>query len=337
MSPRKLTDQDKEELLVSYRESTETTSSLAERYGVSSSTISRFLKSRLSESEYEELIQKKRLGRNNSTKKSTKKAQGSEKSTNKNFTPENSGSTPVPEVEQDSDSTESSTRRRTRRVRTRSQHSENDDRQIMPVADTIQAPADSEERNAVVSEETDREIESFQDSEEVINPDLLALAQEISIGDRQQALKELLGEDLSDLEEDDDDDDEDDDDDDDDNEPLEAIAHLPSQTEIQILPLQQAHFPKTCYVVADKMSELITRPLKDFQDLGKIPQSETSQKTLPVFDNHRVAKRFLHNRSQKVIKIPDGHLFSKTYQCLQAKGITRLLLDGQVYSLLDIT
>jgi transposase-like protein len=64
MSPRKLTDATKKEILKLYRETEATTSTLAERYGVSSSTVSRFLKNSFSSEEYEQLIQKKRLARN---------------------------------------------------------------------------------------------------------------------------------------------------------------------------------------------------------------------------------------------------------------------------------
>ena len=42
MSPRKLTEEDKKQILQLYRNSEATTSTLAEGYGVSSSTISRF-------------------------------------------------------------------------------------------------------------------------------------------------------------------------------------------------------------------------------------------------------------------------------------------------------
>lgn len=65
MSPKKLTSDDKQEILNLYRQTPETTSTLADRYGVSSSTISRFLKSTLSDMEYEDLIQQKRLARTN--------------------------------------------------------------------------------------------------------------------------------------------------------------------------------------------------------------------------------------------------------------------------------
>ncbi|MFO0172847.1 MAG: helix-turn-helix domain-containing protein, partial [Aphanizomenon sp.] len=60
---RKLTDSDKQEILKLYRETAETTSTLAERYGVSNSTISRLLKGTLPEEEYEFLVSLKRAAR----------------------------------------------------------------------------------------------------------------------------------------------------------------------------------------------------------------------------------------------------------------------------------
>ncbi|HAX74933.1 MAG TPA: hypothetical protein DCY88_03635 [Cyanobacteria bacterium UBA11372] len=98
------------------------------------------------------------------------------------------------------------------------------------------------------------------------------------------------------------------------------------------MPLSQALIPKTCYLVVDRAAELVARPLKDFGDLGIIPQEEVQERTLPVFDNHRVARRF-SNRTQRVIKVPDGKMLQKVGDHLKAKGITRLLIDGQVYSL----
>ncbi len=61
--PKRLTQEDKQEILELYRNTPATTSTLAERYQVSSSTISRFLQKTLPHDEYEELIQQKRLAR----------------------------------------------------------------------------------------------------------------------------------------------------------------------------------------------------------------------------------------------------------------------------------
>jgi hypothetical protein len=102
---------------------------------------------------------------------------------------------------------------------------------------------------------------------------------------------------------------------------------------VQVLPLAEASLPRTCYLVVDRSAELIARPLKEFGDLGQIPEAETLEKTLPIFDNHRIAKRYSNPRTQRVIKLPDGQVLQKTSSHLQAKGITRLLIDGQVYAL----
>jgi transposase-like protein len=108
--------------------------------------------------------------------------------------------------------------------------------------------------------------------------------------------------------------------------------HLQADGMVHVLPIAQASLPKTCYLVVDRMAELITRPLKDFGELGQFPEAETQQKTLPVFDNHRIARRF-SNRTQRVIKVPNGSILQTTSPHLHAKGITRLLVNGQVYAL----
>lgn len=349
MSPRKLTETDKEELLVAYRETSETTSTLAERYGVSSSTISRFLKSRLSVEEYEDLIQKKRLGRSNSVKKAEKKTVKTKTAiATKSKTPKpklvkdtepsdpvellsESKETPVAIETQDAQESPSETASSSRR-RTRS-------RQARPATEAKPVPViikahknrNQPELSSNSEDEDNLPAETPEVDEQEVNPDLLALAQEISFGDRRQALQELLGDDIGD----DDEDDEDDynDDDEDQEEEPSSNEHSDHLEEVQILPLASARFPRTCYVVTDKMSELIARPMREFRDLGHIPEEESTKKTLPIFDNHRVAKRFTHGRSQKVIKVPDSNLFSKASHCLTSKGITHVLINGKIYNL----
>ena len=61
MAPSKLSAADKRDIIELYRQPGETTSTIAERYGVSGSTISRVLKSTLPDAEYGALIQQKRL------------------------------------------------------------------------------------------------------------------------------------------------------------------------------------------------------------------------------------------------------------------------------------
>jgi hypothetical protein len=100
---------------------------------------------------------------------------------------------------------------------------------------------------------------------------------------------------------------------------------------LEILPLDEADLPVICYIVVDRIAEIITRPLKDFKDLGAIPPEETLSKTIPIFDNHRVARRFSQH-NQRVIKFPSD-LIHITRPKLVQKGITRILFSGQVYTL----
>jgi transposase-like protein len=139
-------------------------------------------------------------------------------------------------------------------------------------------------------------------------------------------------------EEDDDDgddfDDEDYDGDEDDAEEfsLTGTLQLQPETMLEVMPFAQAVLPKICYIVVDRTAELVTRPLKDFGDLGQIPADEVQSCTLPVFDNHRIARRFSH-RTQRIIKVPNGNMLRSACSQLSAKGITRLLINGHIYAL----
>jgi transposase-like protein len=332
MSPRKLSDSDKRDILNLYREPEETTSTLAVRYNVSSSTISRLLKSRLVEQEYEALIQQKRSSRGQNT-----------------VDDEEADTDDLVEVESES-GLEEATPEPERRVRKRlSSSAQETSPNLLPASFSLDEEETARrEENFIAALNQDVESEATELELQPSNvPNSLATNNLELLQDNYRAeasvLKEMLGEDLADLddeEQDDDDDLEDGDEEDWEDDLPDVDSHsglkiIPreSRANVQVLPLSQASLPKICYLVVDRTAELIVRPLKEFSDLGKIPAEEVQQKTLPVFDNHRVARRF-SNRAQRVIKVPDGKMLQKTCSQLQAKGITRLLIDGQVYSLL---
>lgn len=339
MSPRKLTEDDKQEILQQYRTSEATTSTLAESYEVSSSTISRFLKNKLSSTEYEDLIQQKRLARTPRGEKSSSKASKTSTSKTKKAKSSSTKSKPVetvPAVEELPESVPTTpesvesitapeepqptpTRRRRRRTAT-------------PEPEIAETPAAEDPQTPpaklILDRQTSRDEPEIPKSERLI---LRSDRVEPEDDDEDDAvelitLKEMLGEDLEDINDDEDDEDWDEDE-------AETYSEKGSSiSNIQILPLSQASFPRTCYLVIDRSAELIVKPLEDFADLGTIPDAEVRQRTLPVFDNHHIAKRFSHRR-ERVIKVPDGSMIHKTTHHLQDKGITRLLLDGQIYSL----
>lgn len=286
MSPRKLSEVDKRDILKLYREPGETTSTLATRYDVSNSTISRLLKSRLSELEYEALVHQKRSNRGHNHPEELEETEVSRLESE----PENEN---IAEISDDENAGKVR-RRRLSPVEPPIIQEREPAQLSLPLAESLpSAPAESLDEN----DENDEEIDDDLDYED---------------GDLEDG----------------------DEDDWDDDQPIASEIFTPktkNHSIVQVLPLSTAQIPKICYLVIDRSAELIARPLKDFSDLGKIPAEEVLQRTLPVFDNHRVARRF-SNRAQRVIKVPDGRMLQKAGTHLQAKGITRLLIDGQVYS-----
>ncbi|CCI12536.1 Similar to tr/P74588/P74588 [Microcystis aeruginosa PCC 9806] len=292
MSPRKLTDATKKEILKLYRETEATTSTLAERYGVSSSTVSRFLKNSFSSEEYEQLIQKKRLARS---------PRGLEED-------ETAADLPEKAIEV---------------ISFRAARIEAKDEQ-----DFEQPIASVEQLTLLMDTSYPPEADNSEDTE--INGD-----KTLETANLTEFFVEALE---AEEEEDELDEDWDEEEEEDDLEEEEELAGsylgptIVKTAQLQILPLSAAAFPKTCYLVIDRAAELITRPLKDFAELGKVPPQEIQQRTLPIFESHRIARRF-SKRKEKVIKVPDGRLIEKAHAQLEAKGITRLLMDGRIYAL----
>lgn len=315
MSPKKLTNEDKKEILKLYRETGETTSTLAERFEVSSSTISRFLKSSLSESEYDDLIQQKRLAR---TAKGALLLELEKIQQETQDTTPKKVKSPVSKEKEKTEEKQESVAKKPQLVQKEAVES-----QTEKTEETQEAVTESQQESEVTSKPVRK----------TTKPILVSASPEDDEDDEidkvdVKVLGEMLGEDLDDEDELDDEEEEDWEDETD----LEYQAPVAKTVQLQVLPLETAALPSICYLVIDRGAELITRPLKEFADLGKIPAEEVQQKTLPVFDNHRVARRF-SKRRERVIKVPDGRMLQKASPYLEAKGITRLLLDGQIYSL----
>jgi len=330
---RKLTDSDKTEILKLYRETAETTSTLAERYGVSNSTISRLLKGILPEEDYEYLVSLKRAARTPEGRALVSYEQLPLLGQSGQSQEDEIAATQTPVEELEPPKVEVS-----RVDAPQMDVSKPVTKEIGDVVD-IQAtpiPAPIIRRVKTRSSATDKPPLP-------VSPDLETIKDQPTILEETDSqasiIANMFGDDLLDDSEDLDDLDDDLYEDEEDFEEEEFERPTPFVTRpragdgsVQILPLSVAALPKTCYLVIDRCAELITRPLKDFGDLGAIPIVETQQRTLPVFDNHRVAKRFSTKRD-RVIRIPDSRVLHKTSNHLQAKGITRLLIDGQVYSL----
>ena len=357
MPPTKLSNTDKQEILALYRQTEETTSSLAERFDVSTSTISRILKQTLAETEYDILIQQKRSGSNRAEAKAALagssdvaqlmlpdpvvlSAVAEPPSDEVETEPESEALAAAAEIESDDPDELGSVRRQRKRSSTAIAKPVKPAPIIKPSvfsAPVLASPAEAEDGSL----ELNPTIAPVSSSKRKVVAAEAPVLAELEAVERDILKKEKVFDDLEDEDDDLEDEELEDDDDDDDDDDLAADAddldnlasmHIPLGKPLHILPLSEAAIPRICYLVVDRTSDLVTRPLKDFAELCQIPEHEVQEKTLPVFDNHRVAKRFMR-RMQRVVKIPDGRVFLKVGSYLQAKGITRLLIDGQVYSL----
>jgi hypothetical protein len=336
ITTKKLTDLDKEEIVTLYRQGGETTASLASRFGTSGSTINRLLKSTIPQAEYEVLVQQKRGFRS-----------GSEVDA---IAPEIElpivvAEVPtipetIPEISYGKTVTERANNPENKAPISRRRRSSAIDRQIpLDLEPAIATPATNTPLQPVQSKPVDEEIEPTISTPSSVAP-ILEPEEPTEVLDEDDedvnALAAMFGEEIAG----DDDYGEDDEDDEDEDiltnptgESDRLLAMDDDGVSLRILPLSQAVLPRSCYITVDKFGELVIRPLKDFAELGQIPREEIQQRTLPIFDNQRVAKRFANHRSQKTIKIPDSRVLQKTASHLLAKGITRLLIDGKIYSL----
>ncbi|MBW4461373.1 MAG: hypothetical protein KME47_14205 [Nodosilinea sp. WJT8-NPBG4] len=397
MAPKKLTEADKTSILSLYRQPQETTSTLAERYGVSNSTISRLLKASLPEDEYSILIQQKRGTTDKAIVVDTTVAAAepilpamveAETAVVEAETAVVEAEPAVVEAEPAAvdakPSPKPKTKPRSKRAaevlpeaeptelaalliaeltepvappiaepiaaevtvseakplrKRRSRAAEE------PVAEVVDAPAESMAALPTVDPEPaqlslpepvpEKPARPVLKSAQAVLAEAQAVAPEIEpaeVLDVAEALEDDWDDDTVGL--DDDYDDDDDGDDDDNVYPWDsgngAAANLET---LEIFPLTAAALPPLCYVVVERTSsELVVLPLRTFAELGQIPEEEGDSRTLPVFENHNVARRF-SRRNQRVVKVPDGSLLQTTSSYLQAKGITRLFIDGQVFSL----
>jgi len=114
--------------------------------------------------------------------------------------------------------------------------------------------------------------------------------------------------------------------------PVPLLAVVDDHTEIRPLPLTAADLPGSAWMLVDKTVELQARPLSEFTELGRLPAEEQDRQALMVFVNPRQAKRHC-GRTQRVIKIPDPAVFTRTAPYLLAQGISRVVIEGALFAL----
>ena len=107
---------------------------------------------------------------------------------------------------------------------------------------------------------------------------------------------------------------------------LPAVAVEPAVV-LEAQPLSPGALPASVYMLVDKTVELQAKPLREFPELGGLPDEEQELQALMLFTNPRQAKRQC-GRTQRVIKVPDAGVLQRRASYLVAQGITRLVVEG---------
>jgi transposase-like protein len=373
MSPRKLTAADKKSIVSTYRSSGESTTALADRYGVSNSTISRLLKNNIPEDEYESLISDKRTPKGENEEEILLDSQFAPE---KNVAPEENIVSETPE-----EITPEIPRLRVtaittgnRRVRRRSSASEEENLAQTtrsgapkPITRAQKYSTDAPIIDALITFDQFTETETANEAPPANLPPVIppVIGIPASYFDQtppkspapkvviQKSLPHLasnadmapeLPDSIEEMQQN-----------------LSVVAGLFGEEMSDLLDDDEDDLPDEegwteqiiTALVAPEMQVLplasATLPrtcyivVDKFAELVACPlrdfvelgkvNGDAPQNTLPVFDNQRVAKRFSNNRNQRVIKVPDSGVFYKTIDHLLAKGISLMLVDGRIYSL----
>lgn len=293
MAPRRLTDSEKKELVVRYREG-EATARLAAAYGCSPNTVSRTVKSLLSAEDYAALKVSRQKGvmAPLPAPSTTLSELGSLSESGKDQ--------PAPSLS-DSDSGTDSV-------------------ESADGVGSLESPADTAPTDQPVGTGTTNQSVGRDASVTVDDGTTLALDDADDFGDdsdeepededspmpETEAFQELI--------------------------PLVDVGNLSDRQQSEPLPLDSGVLPSSVYMLVDKVVELDVKPLSDFPELGLLDEAERERQGLCLFTSPRSAKRQC-GRSQRVIKVPDTGVFERTSSYLLARGITRLVMEGTLIAI----
>ncbi|NJK59660.1 MAG: hypothetical protein HC918_04570 [Oscillatoriales cyanobacterium SM2_1_8] len=279
MPGKRLTEEEKQEVARRYRSSAATASQLAQQFGVSASTIARFLQEGIPPAEYQVLVRQKQA--------KSKQAKGKRRGEESPVLPwlptvdlegELAGELAVDETVTVADASDLAMNLAVDEGMARGERTE-----TLPPTEPESTNFSVEGVADLVGDEFDEEEEAEEDSED----------------------EDLDGD--------------------------EGTEFAYAGSSLEVLPLADLTLPSVCYITVDKFSEIVTRPLREFQEPGRSPAVDGDCPTMPLFAHHRHAKRFVQ-QNHRLIKLP-AHLLALTQDKLREKGIARLWFEGKVYAL----
>ena len=114
--------------------------------------------------------------------------------------------------------------------------------------------------------------------------------------------------------------------------PLDYEINNETQKDLSSISISEFEFPKIVYLIVDSKIELQTKNLRDYPDWQFLSQNELERKTIEIFFDLKIAKRFC-NKEQKVIKVPNTDVFRIVAPILVSKGISRLVCPEKLIAL----
>ena len=114
--------------------------------------------------------------------------------------------------------------------------------------------------------------------------------------------------------------------------PLNYDIESTSRKELSSIPISEINFPEIVYMIVDKNIELEIKLLKDYPQWDFLPNNDLNRKTIEIFNDIKVAKRFC-KKEQKVIKVPNTKVFRIASHILISRGISRIVSSEQLISL----
>ena len=114
--------------------------------------------------------------------------------------------------------------------------------------------------------------------------------------------------------------------------PLNFEIENATQKDLSSIPISEVNFPKIVYMIVDKKIELETKYLKDYPEWNFLSQDELNRKTIEIYNDHKIAKRFC-KKDQKVIKVPNTNVFRTVAPILISRGISRIVSPEKLIAL----
>jgi len=114
--------------------------------------------------------------------------------------------------------------------------------------------------------------------------------------------------------------------------PLNCDLDNASQKDLTSVSIDEVNLPKTVYMIVNKKVELEIKYLKDYPKWNFLSEDELKRKTIEIFFEIKTAKSFC-DKEQKVIKVPNTHVFKIASSFLTSRGITRIVSSDTLIAL----